>query len=172
MSMKAEAQRAQVVSDRIGPDDPRYAALVGRGFNKRIRGEARLRSSRSQHRRGDRRGSGRRARGPSGCGTRRRPLPRGLRRRPRRPSDRHPRVCRKPQSHSWCSVSRGPWNDMSATSVLEAGGFRRRRGANSDATPEQLQLSTPTGSGALTRHRCIPPQGASPIATSRLPIIT
>ena len=38
MSMKAEAQRAQVVSDRIGPDDPRYAALVGRGFNKRFAG--------------------------------------------------------------------------------------------------------------------------------------
>ena len=39
MSMKAEAQRAQVVSDRIGPDDPRYAALVGRGFNKRFAGK-------------------------------------------------------------------------------------------------------------------------------------
>jgi hypothetical protein len=39
--MKAEDQRAraQAVPDRIGPDDPRYAALVGRGFNKRFAGK-------------------------------------------------------------------------------------------------------------------------------------
>ena len=29
--MKAEDQRARVHPDRIGPDDPRYTALVGRG---------------------------------------------------------------------------------------------------------------------------------------------
>jgi len=38
-SMKAEDQRARVLRDRIGPDDPRYAALVGRGFNKRFAGK-------------------------------------------------------------------------------------------------------------------------------------
>jgi hypothetical protein len=39
--MKAEDQRvrAQAVRNRIGPDDPRYAALVGRGFNKRFAGK-------------------------------------------------------------------------------------------------------------------------------------
>jgi FAD/FMN-containing dehydrogenase len=39
--MKAEDQRAraQAVPDRVGPDDPRYAALVGRGFNKRFAGK-------------------------------------------------------------------------------------------------------------------------------------
>jgi hypothetical protein len=39
--MKAEDQRtrAQSVPDRIGPDDPRHAALVGRGFNKRFAGK-------------------------------------------------------------------------------------------------------------------------------------
>jgi aclacinomycin oxidase len=39
--MKAQDQRArsQAVPDRIGPDDPRYAALVGRGFNKRFAGK-------------------------------------------------------------------------------------------------------------------------------------
>jgi hypothetical protein len=37
--MKAEHQRARVGSDRIGPDDPRYSALVGRGFNKRFAGQ-------------------------------------------------------------------------------------------------------------------------------------
>jgi hypothetical protein len=37
--MKAEDQRARVVLDRIGPDDPRYATLVGRGFNQRFAGK-------------------------------------------------------------------------------------------------------------------------------------
>ena len=39
--MKAEDQRAraQAVPDRIGPDDSRYASLVGRGFNKRFAGK-------------------------------------------------------------------------------------------------------------------------------------
>ena len=37
--MRAEDQRARVLPDRIGPDDPRYSALVGRGFNKRFAGK-------------------------------------------------------------------------------------------------------------------------------------
>jgi aclacinomycin oxidase len=37
--MKVEHQRARVGPDRIGPDDPRYSALIGRGFNKRFAGK-------------------------------------------------------------------------------------------------------------------------------------
>jgi FAD/FMN-containing dehydrogenase len=37
--MKAEDRRTRALPDRIGPDDPRYAALVGRGFNKRFAGK-------------------------------------------------------------------------------------------------------------------------------------
>ena len=37
--MKAEDHRTRVLPDRIGPDDPRYAALVARGFNKRFAGK-------------------------------------------------------------------------------------------------------------------------------------